>query len=403
VTHTRHPVIIVGAGPAGAALALLLAERGIPVTLLERHVDFDREFRGEGLQKSGLTCLEQMGLADELERLPHCRMRGVRFAVGRTVVRLDAQALGADDVRLVSQPPLLDMLTRKAAAHAGFSLRMGVRARALVHQGDRVVGVQVEHEGGSEELPAALVIGTDGRSSIVRKRAGIELQSIDQEFDILWARGDLGDFLPDNGTAHTDILRDGGVAVVFPSPLGGQQVGVVIEKGGFRHLREQGEERGLTWLAERCSPGLSSALTHAPRMGRPVLLDVICGRATRWTCPGLLLLGDAAHPMSPVGGQGINMALRDAIVAANHLVPALRGRPDPAALDAATARIEAERLPEIIVAQRLQTREGRNLRRRGPIALAVLPYLIRLAPALQWIFRRRRRLRQGFVPVELQV
>jgi 2-polyprenyl-6-methoxyphenol hydroxylase-like FAD-dependent oxidoreductase len=307
-----------------------------------------------------------MGLADELERLPHCRIRGVRFAVGRTVVRLDAQALGADDIRLVSQPPLLDMLTRKAAVHAGFSLRMGVRARALVHQGDRVVGVQVEHEGGSEELPAALVIGTDGRNSIVRKRAGIELQSIDQTFDILWARGDLGDFLPDNGTAHTDILRDGGVAVVFPSPLGGQQVGVVIEKGGFRHLREHGEERGLTWVAERCSPGLSNALTRAPRMGRPVLLDVICGRATHWTRPGMLLLGDAAHPMSPVGGQGINMALRDAIVAANHLVPVLRARPDPAALDAATARIEAERLPEIIVAQRLQTEKPATFAAAAP-------------------------------------
>ena len=403
VTDTRHPVIIVGAGPAGAALALLLAERGIPVTLLERHVDFDREFRGEGLQQSGLTCLAQMGLADELERLPHCRVRAMRFAIGRTVVQLDAQSLGANDIRLVSQPPFLALLTRKAAAHAGFSLRMGVRARALVQQGGRVVGVQVDHEGGSEELPAALVIGADGRSSLVRKRAGIELQSIDQSFDILWTRGDLGDFLPDNTTVHTEILRDGGVAMVFPSPLGGQQIGVVIEKGGFRQLREQGAEQGLAWMVERCSPGLSSALTRASRMGRPVLLDVICGRATHWTRPGLLLLGDAAHPMSPVGGQGINMALRDAIVAANHLVPALRGPLDLAALDAATARIEAERLPEIREAQVMQTREARNLRRRGAIELALLPYLIRLAPMLQWLFRRRRRMQHGFVNVELRV
>lgn len=402
MTDSTRPVVIVGAGPAGAALALLLAERGIPVTLLERHGDFDREFRGEGLQESGLTCLAQMGLADELARLPQRRVHRLRIAVGRTRVELDAESIGASDSRLVSQPSLLAMLTRKAAAHAGFSLRMGVRARGLVHEGGRVVGVQVEHEGGSEEIPAALVVGADGRSSLVRKRAGIEVQSIDQSFDVLWARGDVGDFLSDETTAHMEILRDGGLLMMFPSPMGGQQIGVVLQKGGFRQLREQGADQGMAWVAEHCSPGLASALARA-HMGRPVLLDVICGRATRWTQPGLLLLGDAAHPMSPVGGQGINMALRDVIVAANHLVPVLRGQPDPVALDAATARIEAERLPEIIAAQEVQTREGRNLRRRNAIERALLPYFIRLAPFLQWLFRRRRRLRHGFVPVDLRV
>jgi 2-polyprenyl-6-methoxyphenol hydroxylase-like FAD-dependent oxidoreductase len=403
MTDTRLPVVIVGAGPAGAALALLLAERGIPVTLLERHADFDREFRGEGLQPSGLACLRQMGLADELAALPQCRAHTLRIVAGRTTVEVDAQNMGADEARLVSQPPLLEMLTRKAAAHAGFSLRMGARARALVHQGDRVTGVQVEHAGGSEELAAALVIGADGRSSLVRKRAGIELASIDQTFDVLWARGDLGDFLPADGMVHMEILRDGGNLVVFPSPLGGQQIGVVIRKGGFRDLREQGADQGLAWVAERCSTGLAGALGRATNMGRPVLLDVICGRAARWTRPGLLLLGDAAHPMSPVGGQGINMALRDAIVAANHLVPVLRGPADPAALDAATARIEAERLSDILPAQAMQTREARNLRRRNALELALVPYIIRLAPLLQWIFRRRRRLRHGFTRVELRV
>jgi 2-polyprenyl-6-methoxyphenol hydroxylase-like FAD-dependent oxidoreductase len=399
---TRHPVVIVGAGPGGAALALILAERGIPVTLLERHADFGREFRGEGLQQSGLTCLAQMGLAAEVERLPHCRVHRLRIAVGRTVVHLDAKGLGANDTRLMPQPPLLELLTRKAAAQASFSLRMGVRARGLVQQGDRVVGVEIESDGGSEQLPAALVIGTDGRSSMVRKRAGIEIQEIGQTFDILWSRGDLGDFLP-AGTVHSDILRDGGMAAVFPSALGGHQIGVVIEKGGFRQLREQGEDKGLAWVAERCSTALASALRRAPGMARPVLLDVICGRATQWTRPGLLLLGDAAHPMSPVGAQGINMALRDAIVAANHLVPVLRGHPDPAALDTATRRIEAERLPEIIAAQELQTKESRNLRQRSPVAMALMPFLVRLAPMLRWALRRRSRLRRGFVQVELRV
>lgn len=398
----KHPVVIVGAGPAGAALALLLAERGIPVTLLERHADFDREFRGEALQQSGLTCLEQMGLADEVERLPHRRVHRLRIAVGNTVVHLDAQGPGANDTRLMPQPPLLELLTRKAGAHAGFSLRMGMRARGLVQQGDRVVGVEVESDGGSEELPAALVIGTDGRSSMVRKRAGIEVASIGQTFDILWARGDLGDFMPD-GTVHSDILRDGGMAAVFPSALGGHQIGVVIEKGGFRQLRELGEDKGLAWVAGRASATLASALRRASGMGRPVLLDVICGRATQWTRPGLLLLGDAAHPMSPVGAQGVNMALRDAIVAANHLVPVLRAHADAAAIDAAARRIEAERLPEIIAAQELQTKEARNLRRRSPVAMALMPYLVRLAPMLRWAMRRRSRLRRGFVPIKLEV
>jgi 2-polyprenyl-6-methoxyphenol hydroxylase-like FAD-dependent oxidoreductase len=401
VTDTGS-VIIVGAGPAGATLALLLCERGIPVTLLERHADFDREFRGEGLQQSGLDCLAQMGLAAELARLPQRRIRALRMAIRRSVVTMDGPGAGAD-ILLVSQPPLLEMLTRKAAEHPGFSLRMGARVRWLVHRGDRVAGVQVEHEGGSEELPAALVIGADGRSSLVRKRAGIELDAIGQTFDILWARGDLGDFLPDDTTVHLEFLRDGGTMMVFPSPLGGHQIGVAIAKGGFRDLREQGADQSLAWVAERCSPALASALAHAPRMGRPVLLDVICGRATHWTRPGLLLIGDAAHPMSPVGGQGTNMALRDAIVAANHLVPVLRGAPDPAALDAATAAFEAERLREIVPVQALQTRESRNLRRRGRIELALMPYLIRLAPLLRWRFRRRRVLQHGLAQVELRV
>lgn len=402
VSDTGPPVIIVGAGPAGAALALLLAERGIPVTLLERHADFDREFRGEGLQQSGLDCLTQMGLADELARLPQRRIRALRIAIGRSVVKTAGPGVGAD-IRLVSQPPLLQMLTRKAAEQPGFSLRMGARVRGLVHQGDRVVGVEVEHDGGSEELRAALVVAADGRSSLVRKRAGIELESVGQPFDILWARGDLGDFLPDDTTVHLEILRDGGTMMVFPSPLGGHQIGVAIAKGGFRELRARGADQSLAWVAKRCSPALASALARAHQMGRPVLLDVICGRATQWTRPGLLLIGDAAHPMSPVGGQGTNMALRDAVVAANHLVPVLRGAREPAALDAATAAFEAERLGEIVPVQELQTRESRNLRRRGAVELALMPYLIRLAPLLRWRFRRRRALQRGLAQVELKV
>ncbi|MEZ4382528.1 MAG: FAD-dependent monooxygenase [Nannocystaceae bacterium] len=399
----RTPVVIVGAGPAGAALAYLLARRGLPVRLLERHADFSREFRGEGLQPSGLDCLKQMGLEAALAAVPQRRLGRVLFALGARTVELDGLREVIGDIRMVSQPGLLAMLTREAAAFPGFRLDLEARVRDVSRDADgRISGVVVARPGGDELVEAALVVACDGRNSVIRRRLELPLVAAAQSFDILWSRGDLSAVCPDDA-ARLELNRQGDFFGVYPAPAGGHQLGVIIRKGGFKELRARGEASSLEWIAGRCHPDLAAAL-RGGAMSRPILLDVICGRAPTWSRPGALLIGDAVHPMSPLGGQGINVALRDALIAANHLVPALEAGGDPAALDRACAAIERARLPEIEAIQALQTRQGqRFLKPIGALTWRLLPTLLRFRRLATRLFRPRQAFRTGLVDVRLTV
>jgi 2-polyprenyl-6-methoxyphenol hydroxylase-like FAD-dependent oxidoreductase len=396
-------VVIVGGGPAGAALSYLLARNGIAVVLLERHDDFAREFRGEGLQPSGIDCLEQMGLGDALAKVPQTRVARSLFGIGGEVLDAPVRPDEIEQVRIVSQPDLLALLTATAAEHPGFELRMGATVRELVQdEGGRVRGVRLA---GGEQIDARYVIATDGRHSVVRKRLGLELVQLDQGFDVLWSRGPLEGPLAMANGSYVEFLSGGGVVTLYPAPTGGHQIGVVIRKGEFKQLHREGVADNLAWLQGRCSDELWSMLSRAAeRLHRPVLLDVICGHATRWSAPGALLIGDAAHPMSPAGGQGINMALRDAIVAANHLVPVLRSSADADALDRAAAAIERERRPEIEQIQALQTERGKDFEQKpGRLAQSFYKFVLRRPRLVQLLMRRRRPFGHGKAIVTLQV
>ncbi|MEN8162482.1 MAG: FAD-dependent monooxygenase, partial [Myxococcota bacterium] len=170
-----HPVVIVGAGPGGAALALLLASRGVATTLVERQHDFAREFRGEVMMPSGLEVLEALGLDLEKDGIPHTRPEALEIRIeGRTVVRFDfTEGFFTDRAPLfVSQPALLEHLVALAGRHPGFRLLRGVAVRDLLRENGRVSGVRIEGQGGEEHLPASFVVGADGRASIVRRRGG---------------------------------------------------------------------------------------------------------------------------------------------------------------------------------------------------------------------------------------
>lgn len=409
---TRAPakVILVGAGPAGAALAYLLARNGIDTLLLERHADFEREFRGEGVQASGLRCLEQMGLGAQVAALPQTRMERVTLGIAGRVVEMPSGG-NLERLRLIAQPALLRLLCQQAAAFPGFRLRMGTGVRELLRDGEgRVTGVRLE---GGESLAADYVIATDGRHSVVRRRLGLALAGQEQPFDVLWSRASLTGPLVGPSRAHTELLPRGGFAGIYPAPAGGHQIGVVIRKGDYAELRRHGELEALQWLRGQLSPQLWTMLEAArEQLGKPVLLDVVCGHATAWSVPGALLLGDAAHPMSPVGGQGINMALRDAVVAANHLVPLLRRRELGAHLDAAARAIEAERRPEITAIQALQTKRGRAFFGgpfqlgpflRGWLSLWLVRSMIALRPVMRWMLRDRVAFGEGLAEVALRV
>ncbi|MCB9795566.1 MAG: FAD-dependent monooxygenase [Alphaproteobacteria bacterium] len=389
--------LILGAGPAGGALGYLLASRGLRVTVVEKAQDFNRQFRGEGLQPSGMSCLAQMGLSEAFEQVPKRQASRMRFFHGGRETEL---AVADTGTRMVHQPAMLDMFAAQSEAFEGFTLVRGAPFQELLWEGERVVGARVKVDGAPQELRARLVVACDGRGSRARRQAELPSTSLDQRFDILWLKADLGDFLPDTRTIWWEMAGDHAV-LVYPSPTGVHQLGVILGKGEAREIPPaQRLDQVISWV----SPRLREAL-EAARQGveGPALLKVVCERLERWSRPGLLLLGDAAHPMSPVGGQGINMALRDAIVAANHLVPPLREGAAPEALDAAAAAVAEERLPDIIGIQDMQTRAGRKLAHPPTWALRLLPWLKRLGIDPTRFNRRRWRMRQGLTEVRLGV
>ncbi|MGO9799799.1 MAG: FAD-dependent monooxygenase, partial [Candidatus Binatus sp.] len=191
----------------------------------------------------------------------------------------------------------------------------------------------------------------DGRASAIRKRAALPQDRIMQGFDVVW--GHVAGQFPDGRTAR-GYIGSGHLLIMYPSPEGHTQIGWVIDKGTFGDIKKMGD-RWIDELAPHVSPDLRNYLeANKAGLARPFLLDVVCDRLREWTAPGLLLIGDAAHPMSPVGGQGINVALRDAVVTANHLGRALKMHSDEATLDFAARNIQAERWPEIVKIQDMQ-------------------------------------------------
>jgi 2-polyprenyl-6-methoxyphenol hydroxylase-like FAD-dependent oxidoreductase len=341
---------IVDAGPAGAALAYLLARAGGAVTLLERQTDFAREFRGEVLMPSGLDAIAQMGLGAALDALPQGTV--ARIALYQDDRPLFELPLARGGPRVVSQPALLEMLAREAGKWPGFRLERGFTARDLLLRDGVVAGVRGDSARGPREVCADWVIGADGRASAARKHSRLDRARPAQSFDIVWCRLPLPGFHAEQARLY---VAKGHFAIALPAPDGRLQLGWVIEKGAFGELRRRGVSEWLAELARAMPPDFARHIeAHRDAISHPFLLDVVCDHLDEWCEPGLLLLGDAAHPMSPVGAQGINIALRDAIVAANHLAPLAAGRADPPAVLAACERINRERLPEVRVIQRLQ-------------------------------------------------
>jgi 2-polyprenyl-6-methoxyphenol hydroxylase-like FAD-dependent oxidoreductase len=306
----------------------------------------------------------------------------------------------------VSQPALLNLLADEAGKHPSFRLERGVTVRDFLRENGRVVGVRASAGGGPREFRADLVVGADGRHATTRKHSGLPEISIPQRYDILWLKVPYPDGHPDRTTVLVDLASNR-VLVAFPAADGQLQVGFFIPKGSFPALRARAVPEWTDELIGQAPAYLAEHLrAHREAVARVTLLDVVCGRLTEWALPGLLLIGDAAHPMSPIGGQGINLALRDALVAANHLCPVLSAGGDPAAIDAATRRVPDERWPEIVTVQQLQEKQGSvffNDHWGIRLMFRLLPWLMRTG-ILQWLQRKEKRLMaDGVVPVRLVV
>jgi 2-polyprenyl-6-methoxyphenol hydroxylase-like FAD-dependent oxidoreductase len=258
-------------------------------------------------------------------------------------------------------------------------LERGASLRELLREGRRVVGARVRDADGDRELRADLVVGADGRASAVRRELAPRLHRDRTAMDVVWCKVRLPEFMAGEDRIRAYLGR-GHFAVISPTPDGGLQIGWVIRKGRFGELRARGVERWVEELALHVDPQLAEHLrAERGAVERPFLLDVIADRVTPWSAPGALLIGDAAHTMSPVGAQGLNLAIRDALVAANELVPALEAGADERALDLAGQTIEAERAPEIRRIQRLQELPPRIALRDAwwvPPLLRLLPRLL---------------------------
>jgi|ERR1044072_4066919 2-polyprenyl-6-methoxyphenol hydroxylase-like FAD-dependent oxidoreductase len=314
--------IVVGGGPAGAVLSLLLARKGVRVTLLEAHDDFDRDFRGDTLHPSVLELMDELGLAERLHQLPHSKIQtGTIMTDEGPTVLADFRSLRTrfPYIMMIPQKDFLAFIVEEAKQYPSFELKMGARVEGLIEEGGVVRGVRYEDDGGEHELRAALTIGADGRGSRVRHLGGFEQVKTSPPMDVLWFRIPrlAGD--PEGGVAYFRA----GVGIVMLNRSNQWQVAHLILKGSFRDVRAAGIE-ALRDKLKSTAPEYAERFDVLHEWKQISMLSVESSRVQRWHKPGLLLVGDAAHIMSPVGGVGINYAIQDAVVAANVLTEPLK-------------------------------------------------------------------------------
>ncbi len=315
---------IVGGGPAGAVLGLLLARQGVRVTLLEARLDFDRDFRGDTLMPSTLELVDQLGLTERLQALLHARVREMRLHTPTgSAPYLDVSRVPSRFPYIMSIPQacFLGLIVAEAARYPHFQLVMGATVKRLLEEDGVVRGVVYTAADGVRQVRAALTIGADGRFSKVRQLGGFALRRHDEARDILWFRVRKHGDLPG---AQPGLYLRPGLGYVVVVPRGAEwQIGYTLPKGRYKEL----QAAGLPALREAVValvPWLAMSIADLRDWRQTSLLSIEAGRVRRWHRPGVLLIGDAAHVMSPVGGVGINCAIQDAVAAANLLGPRLR-------------------------------------------------------------------------------
>jgi 2-polyprenyl-6-methoxyphenol hydroxylase-like FAD-dependent oxidoreductase len=306
-------------------LSLLLARCGIPVTLLEMHKDFDREFRGDTIHPSTLEILDQIGLADKLHEIPHTKISGptIKFADGDfrpfDLARLKTRF---PYILLVPQVRFLEFITREAARYPCFKLVMHANVTQLLKENGAIRGVRYLAPDGAHEIRVPLTVGADGRFSLLRRLAGFEPVKTSPPMDVLWFRLPK---LPGEPEIAGGALGGigGGRIFILLERNDYWQAGLVFPKGEYQQLRAAGVESVRSSIAQ-IEPRFAPHAESLADWHQITLLSVESSRCPLWHKPGLLLIGDAAHVMSPVGGVGINYAIQDAVVSANVLTAGLK-------------------------------------------------------------------------------
>ena len=330
-------------------LGLLLARAGVPVLVLEKHADFLRDFRGDTLHPSTLEVMHELGALDALLALPH--QRADRFALqfeDRTmpVARLQGLDQHCPFIALMPQWDFLNFVAARAKRYPSFALRMEAEVTGLIEEGGRVVGLRANTPEGPIEVHADLVVGADGRHSIVREAAGLHVDALGVPLDVLWFRLLRRDDDPSEVMAR---VTRGRLAVMIDRGSY-WQIAYLIRKGAYDAVKARGIE---SFRAEVRSaiPFLGDRVETIEGWDDVKLLTVAIDRLNTWHRPGLLCIGDASHAMSPIGGVGINLAIQDAVATANILAPVLRAGPPS---DDDLARVQSRREFPARATQRIQ-------------------------------------------------
>ena len=374
---------IVGGGPAGMMLGYLLGRAGIETVVLEKHADFFRDFRGDTVHPSTLQVMDELGLIDGFLKLPHQQIQKMDGKFGDDSIRVaDLSRLNVKYpfIAMMPQWDFLNFLRESGKRFASLKVMMNANATDLIWSGDTVVGANADTAEGPVEIRADLTIGCDGRHSIVRERAGLEVEEIGAPMDVLWFRAGRRA----NETESLFARVQSGKMLVTFDRGDYWQCAYVIAKGQDEALKARGLDAFRSDVIGM-APVLASGMSEVKTWDDVRLLTVAINRLKRWMRPGLLCIGDAAHAMSPVGGVGVNLAVQDAVATANLLAEKLAGgRPSEQQLDAVQRRREFP----VRMTQAMQVVVQKNLisvALKPGDGLLRAPLFVRIVNALPWL------------------